>query len=224
MLETEVTVGMFRAFVNETRYESRGDVPYRTLIYPRVARSEPDFSWQNAGYSQTDSHPVTIVSWDDAVAFCSWLSQKIGLGVQLPTEAQWEYACRAGSSSAYSWGNVLNGDKANCDGTRPYRTEQSGPFLKEKAPVRSYAPNLWGLYDMHGNVWEWCQDWLGKYPDRSVTDPEGSSTGETRAIRGGSFIDWACESRSASRENWKPGFRTNYLGFRCLAMPQSDDE
>ncbi len=142
-----------------------------------------------SGSSKDDNFPVVDVSWNDCQEFCR------RTGFQLPTEAQWEYACRAGSTTAYFWGNALNGDKANCDGYFPYGTTIKGKSLG-KTPVGSYQSNAWGLYDMHGNVWEWCQDWYGDYPSGSVTDPAGPSNGSSRVIRGGcfNFSAWYCRS------------------------------
>ena len=174
-------------------------------------------SWLNPGFSQTDNHPVTCVSWDDAVAFCKWLSRKIGENITLPTEAQWEYACRAGSTTAYFWGNALKGDKANCDGNYPCGTTTKGKYLRKTTPVGSYDSNAWGLYDMHGNVWEWCADyWKEEYPSGSVTDPTGPSNGSYRVFRGGSWYNSARHCRSASRRSIEPDGRSDALGFRCV--------
>ena len=161
-----------------------------------------------------DDLPVEMVSWNDCQEFCK-KCVSLGLLVQLPTEAQWEYACRAGSTTAYFWGNALNGDKANCDGNYPCGTTTKGTYLKKTTPVGGYAANPWGLYDMHGNVWEWCQDWYGDYPSGSVTDPTGPSTGSLRVFRGGSWYGYARGCRSAGRGNSVPDYRSNGLGFRC---------
>ena len=216
MLETEVTVSMFQAFVNDSgyEYESKGNTPYGWT----GSDGEPDpiYSWRNPGFSQDNNHPVTCVSWEDAIAFCKWLSTKIGLDITLPTEAQWEYACRAGSKSAYFWGDDLNGNRINSHGFPPSRTKTTGKYIGKTAPVGSYQPNIWGLYDMHGNVWEWCQDRYGDYPypDTSVTDPSGPKTGKERVFRGGCWNYSAFYCRSACRSSGKPGIRFYNLGFR----------
>ncbi|MDO4575234.1 MAG: formylglycine-generating enzyme family protein [Planctomycetia bacterium] len=114
----------------------------------------------NPSYFKGSNLPVEKVSWDDCQKFCQKLRSQ-GLNVQLPTEAQWEYACRAGTTTPFSFGSTLNGDKANCDGNYPYGASTEGTYLKKTAPVGSYSPNAWGLYDMHGNVYEWCADWKG---------------------------------------------------------------
>ena len=169
----------------------------------------------NPSYFKGDDLPVEAVSWKDCQKFCKKCAQ-LGFPVQLPTEAQWEYACRAGSTTAYFWGNALNGDKANCDGNYPCGTTTKGPYLEKTTPVGSYQPNSWGLYDMHGNVWEWCQDWDGDYPSGGVTDPTGPSSGSSRVYRGGSWSDGARNCRSAIRHNLAPGDRGNILGFRLV--------
>jgi formylglycine-generating enzyme required for sulfatase activity len=169
----------------------------------------------NPSYFKGDDLPVENVSWNDSQEFCTKCT-KLGLPVQLPTEAQWEYACRAGSTTAYFWGNALNGDKANCDGRYPCGTTTKGKYLQKTTPVGSYQSNAWGLYDMHGNVWEWCQDWFGDYPCGSVTDPTGSSNVSCRVYRGGGWGDGARRCRSAGRSGHVPDFRGGNLGFRVV--------
>ena len=161
-----------------------------------------------------DDLPVENISWNDCQEFCRKCTQ-LGLSVQLPMEAQWEYACRAGSTTAYSWGNSLNGDMANCDGNYPYGTKTRGNNLEKTAPVASYKPNAWGLYDMHGNVWEWCQDWKADYPSGSVTNPKKLSNGSDRILRGGCWVVGAGSCRSALRHSDAPNFHLNRYGFRC---------
>ena len=167
-------------------------------------------------YFKGDDFPVYCVLWNECQDFCKKCTQ-LGLPVQLPTEAQWEYACRAGSTTAYFWGNALNGDKANCDGRYPCGMRTKGIYVKKPTPVGSYAPNAWGLYDMHGNVSEWCADWYAKdYPSGSVTDPVGPSGGSLRVVRGGSCIISARECRSARRGSCHSQSATGDLGFRVL--------
>ena len=208
MMETEVTVGMFKAFVSDTGYEPKGD---DRLGWTGVSW-EPNSkcSWLNPGFSQTDNHPVTCVSWDDAVAFCKWLSRKIGENITLPTEAQWEYACRAGSTGEYAGdldAMAWYGFNATPKGTSTEATTH---------PVGTKKANDWGLYDMHGNVWEWCADWDGFYPSESVTDPTGSSSGSDRVHRGGSWYLNALCCRSAVRGSSAPRSRGILLGFRVI--------
>jgi formylglycine-generating enzyme required for sulfatase activity len=173
-----------------------------------------------------DQLPVETVSWEEAVKFCKRLSEmpeekKAGRKYRLPTESEWEYACRAGTTTPFHFGSQLNGRQANCDGTDPYGTETKGPYLKKTSPVGTYPANAWGLYDMHGNVWEWCSDWHGEYPAGSVTDPIGPATGSYRINRGGCWGDGAVICRSASCGGNFPSDRSNDLGFRvALSVPQ----
>ena len=130
--------------------------------------------------------------------------------------AQWEYSCRAGTSTPFHFGNELNGTQANCDGNYPYGTTKKGPYLKKTSPVGSYPANAWGLQDMHGNVWEWCQDWYGEYPKDSIKDPKGISNGEYRVLRGGSWDNRARSCRAGFRFWDAPGYRISGCGFRLL--------
>ncbi|MDO4629959.1 MAG: SUMF1/EgtB/PvdO family nonheme iron enzyme, partial [Planctomycetia bacterium] len=161
-------------------------------------------------------NPVEHVSWNDCLNFCTKLSQKIGMKISLPTEAQWEYACRAGTTTPFNFGSTLNGDKANCYGRHPYGTGTKGTYHGKTVAVKSYAPNAWGLYDIHGNVCEWCQDWYGAYPTNSVTDPMGPRSGSRRVIRGGGWNHYALYCRSACRNNCSQEDRDRNLGLRVL--------
>ena len=154
-----------------------------------------------------DNNPVERVSWDDAVEFCRKLSEKEGVEYRLPTEAEWEYACRAGTTTVYSFG-----DDVSELGRYGWFSSNSGGTTH---PVGGKRPNAWGLYDMHGNVFEWCQDWYGDYPSGSVTDPTGPASGDLRVLRGGSFSFQTSYVRSANRYyGFRPGFRNLNLGFR----------
>ena len=176
--------------------------------------------------------PVEQVSWDDCCAFIETLNREYakdlpnGYKFALPTEAQWEYACRAGTTTPYNFGESLNGDKANCDGESPYGTDVKGKRLDHSAPVRSYPPNAWGLYDMHGNVWEWTADRFGYdyyQSDDAKIDPLGSTSGGNRIFRGGSWLYDARSCRSAYRERNLPTYRGYNHGFR-LAIVDSSQE
>ena len=171
------------------------------------------------------SRPVENVSWDDCQEFIAKVNREARRqfcgDARLPTEAEWEYACRAGTQTAYSWGNSLNGEKANCNGNYPYGATIKGTFKQETVNVCSYSPNAWGFYDMHGNVWEWCQDWYGRYPSGAVTDPTGSASGVDRVLRGGGWDNSAGSCRSAYRFRIRPVGRSSICGFRlcCSALP-----
>ena len=152
--------------------------------------------------------PVVDVSWDDASAYLVWLSEKTGDDYRLPMEAEWEYAARAGADTAYSWGNTIGENQANC------YVNLCGAFAYT-APVGSFSSNSFELHDMHGNVYEWVADWFGDYPDsHSVSDPKGPGTGDLRVIRGGSWYDGPQNLRSANRNNDIPISRNSIMGFR----------
>jgi formylglycine-generating enzyme required for sulfatase activity len=158
----------------------------------------------------TSRFPVENVSWEDAVRYCDKLTEKYGNGgrkFRLPTEAEWEYACRGGTQTPFSFGSSCNGTEANCDGRFPFGTSAKGPYLGGTCAVGSYQPNAWGLYDMHGNVLQWCQDWYDKdyYAKSPKRDPQGPNSGKDRVLRGGS---WECNAegcRAASRLWCPPG-------------------
>ncbi|MDR1486089.1 MAG: formylglycine-generating enzyme family protein [Planctomycetaceae bacterium] len=164
--------------------------------------------------------PVEQVSWEDCQGYVSELNSAVSSDYKfsLPTEAQWEYACRAGTTTPFSFGSVLNGDKANFDGNYPYGTDTKGKYLAKTTVVGSYAANAWGIYD---NVWEWCKDWYGAYPSGSVTDPTGATDGSFRVFRGGSWNFNAEHCRSANRFNYSPSFRFNYLGVRLVLFSEN---
>ena len=170
------------------------------------------------------NHPVEQVSWDDAVEFCRRLSAlpaevRSGRRYRLPTEAEWEYACRAGAITASAFGDALGSERANFDGHSPYGGAPKGKYLQRTTPVGSYPSNAWGLYDMHGNVWEWCADWYGeRYYGRSPgSDPAGPDDGDKRVVRGGSWNNNGRSCRSANRYKYKPSHKSGNVGFRVVA-------
>jgi len=161
--------------------------------------------------------PVERVSWEDTQAFISKLNQQDSTGTyRLPTEAEWEYACRAGTSGPFYFGKCLSTDQANYDGNYPLEGCPNGDFRNKTTPVGNFEPNAYGLYDMHGNVWEWCQDWYGEYPTSPVTDPTGPENGADRVLRGGCWNSVAGYGRSAYRDGDWPGLRYDSAGFRLV--------
>lgn len=155
--------------------------------------------------------PVMNVSWNDAKAFADWM------GCRLPTEAEWEYACRAGTKTAYSTGNNITTKQANYNGNFPYKGGEKGKYLRKTQPVGSYEPNPWGIYDMHGNVYEWCSDWYGRYPDSSVENPVGPAEGKYKVYRGGGWNFLARIARSGYRDFYFPDKCDLHIGFRLAA-------
>ncbi|OUD15753.1 hypothetical protein TPSD3_01630 [Thioflexithrix psekupsensis] len=160
--------------------------------------------------------PVINVSWNDAQKYCQWLSQQTGEAYRLPTEAEWEYACRAGTTTRYWWGDEIGKNKANCDGCGSRWGNQ------QTAPVGSFKPNPFGLYDMHGNVWEWCQDgWHGDYKG-APTDGSAWEGGDgMRVLRGGSWSNLPSNLRSALRSRNSPDYSFYNLGFRVVRSSPS---
>ena len=199
----EITVGQFRLFVEETGY--RTDAEKGTEFEGAFGfdsetgelGQSKEYSWRNVGFKQSDEHPVVNVSWNDAVAFCNWLSRKEGKLYRLPTEAEWEYACRAGTTTRYYHGDDPEGLSAVsnvADATAKAKfsdwdwpiTEQDGYAFA--APVGKFKANAFGLYDMHGNAYEWCADWYGEdyYAQSPEDNPPGPAVGFDRVYRGGS--------------------------------------
>jgi formylglycine-generating enzyme required for sulfatase activity len=188
----------------------------------------------NPSYFKGDNLPVENVSWYDAIDYCNKRSVKEGLtaaytrngdnvtwnqnanGYRLPTEAEWEYACRAGTTAPFSTGGNITTDQANYDGNNPYNGNAKGTYREKTWPVGSGAANSWGLYDMHGNVYEWCWDWYGSYASGSQTDPTGAVSGNYRVLRGGGWSYGALGLRSASRDGSTPSDRVSDVGFRFV--------
>jgi formylglycine-generating enzyme required for sulfatase activity len=219
----EVTRGQFAAFIQATKHKTeaelraeREDDPVTVIVPDSTPRERLGLTWRKPGFVQDDNHPVVYVDWRDADAFCRWLSMKEKRSYRLPTEAEWEYACRAGTRGPYYTGEQLPASQANYYGT-PEQPTSNDPRTR---PVGSYPANPWGLHDMAGNVGEFVADWYGKYPAQAVRDPcirEKLDHG-THVVRGGAWCDppWFC--RSASR-SWVAGggmfgAPSNTTGFR----------
>jgi sulfatase modifying factor 1 len=229
----EVTVGDFDAFVADTGYrteaERDADGGFGIDFQTAAVKQTQGIDWRSPGFPdfvQTPRHPVLLISWADAEAFCRWLSGREGLVYRLPTEAEWEYAARAGTASRYWFGHADAGlaDTANV-ADRALRDRMpaatwsadwsdGAPFT---APVGRFRPNPWGLYDMHGNVWEWTSDGYSEYAPRALlVDPRGPDHA-FRSIRGGGWFNPPAQQRSAMRVYFKPTFRYCLLsGFRVV--------
>ena len=168
---------------------------------------------------ETGSLPVEQVTWEEAAEFCRKLQYLSGMNAELPTEAEWEYACRAGTQTIYSFGNTIQPEDANYDDSEPGNIEQKRKAIRNPYPVGGFEPNAWGICDMHGNVAEWCRDRFGNLNAEPVEDPVGPETGTSRVFRGGAwFLDSSC-CRSAYRYGIDPDTRAYYLGFRVVIEP-----
>jgi formylglycine-generating enzyme required for sulfatase activity len=176
---------------------------------------------ESVGGLKTADFPVEAVCWKDAVAFCAKLSatgaeRKAGRVYRLPTEAEWEYACRAGTTTPFHFGKSASSTQANFDGNKPYGDGKKGPSLNRTSKVGSYKPNAWGLYDMHGNVWQFCSDWhdANYYRASPKKDPKGPATGSNVVVRGAGYLYEADWCRSAFRLGVGPTAKWDHVGFR----------
>jgi formylglycine-generating enzyme required for sulfatase activity len=225
-----VTRGQFRQFVADAGYKTDAEIGKP----PGAWGWDPDkkdfdfnakYSWRNVGFEQSDEHPVVNVSWNDAMAFCRWLSFKEGKTYRLPTEAEWEYACRAGTTTRYYSGDdpetlAKVGNVADATYRAKFPDEKHSIKASDgyvfTAPVGKFKPNSFGLYDMHGNAWQWCADRYGAeyYAKSPADDPTGPDSGDRRVLRGGSWVNRPGSARSANRGRNSPYNRGYGAGFR----------
>ena len=250
MGQFEVTLGQFQSFCHDAHYridaERDGEPMTGFGANGEFIKSTAFRPW-SPGWPIENDHPAGYVSWNDAVAFCDWLSRKEGKKYRLPTEAEWEYACRAGTSTRFHCGNgpeelirYCNTSDADRAAALPARFvdafDKNGKKLDKKipypylsghdgyawtAPVGKFRPNSFGLYDMHGNSWEWCSDWFGEhyYAESPVDDPKGPPTGTSRVSRGGAFDNTPFTLRCARRDGGTPSSRDCHDGFRVVCEP-----
>ena len=240
-----VTRAQFQQFVENTAYRTEAEVDgkggggYTEGENPPLAK-KPSFNWRNTGFPQEDDSPVVNVSWNDAILFCRWLSKKEGKTYRLPSDAEWEFACRAGTTTRFAMGNrpddlvnvaniadlayfaMLDGGTSSAEATE--RRRVMGMMLNGNdhyaftSPVGRFKPNAFGLYDMQGNAATWCGDWFEAdyYAHSPLDDPQGPRSGNVRLVRGGSwqFIPVYC--RSAARFAYPPSSHESFLGFRVV--------
>jgi formylglycine-generating enzyme required for sulfatase activity len=207
---------------DETRHEVTISKPYWMGKYEVTQAQWEAVMGNNPSEIKGAKLPVENVSWDEAMAFCKKLTEQErtagrlpeGYRYTLPTEAEWEYACRAGTTTPFSTGNNFTAEQGNYDGRIPYNRNATREYRKMTTEVGSFPANAFGLYDMHGNVGELCRDWDGAYPTGSVTDPTGARTGSARIARGGSWYSNARSCRSAYRAAVTSGARSSNYGFR----------
>jgi formylglycine-generating enzyme required for sulfatase activity len=223
MQTTEVTIKQFSEFVRATEYLTSAQFYGYSWVWRKAWLKVEGASWHQPlgpGDSTyiTNSHPVVQVNWYDTMAFCKWLSEKEGKIYRLPTEAEWEYVCRAGTNTPFSYGKTISSDQANFEGTYVYGDSPKGIYREIILPVGSFSPNAWGVFDMHGNVWEWCSDFFGVdyYKISPTQDPPGPNSGDFRVIRGGSWYNYARILRSALRFGKDPSNQDSNLGFRVV--------
>jgi formylglycine-generating enzyme required for sulfatase activity len=160
--------------------------------------------------------PVECVSWDDCQEFIKKLREKAKdrKAYRLPTEAEWEYGCRAGTTTPFHFGETISTEQANYDGNSIYGEGKKGVYRKKTTPVGTFPANAWGLHDMHGNLFQWCQDWYDDYPKNDVIDPKGPEKGKGRVLRGGCWSNFPGFCRSAHRSWLVPGYRNDGYGLR----------
>jgi len=208
-----VTRGEFAAFASATGYKTDGGAYVWT---GKEWKLDPKKSWCDPGFAQDDSHPVVCVNWNDARAYIAWLNGVSGASYRLLSEAEWEYACRAGSSTPFWWGTSITPEQANYNGDYTYNRGPKGAYRQKTVPVESFKRNPWGLFQMHGNVWEWCEDcWNDSYKD-AASDGSARTTGDCdmHVLRGGSWYLYPQSLRSARRVGISRVNRFNYIGFR----------
>jgi len=238
-----VTLGEFRLFIETAGYRTDAEKEGNGQVWlGKRWGKNPSANWKNPGFGQEEKNPVVLVSWYDAIRYCNWLSEREGLipayaisgtnviwtrkatGYRLPTEAEWEYSCRAGTTTRFWSGDdesTLAG-KANIldrSAAKKYPEweipDNHNDGYAETSPAGSFAANPWGLFDMHGNIKEWCWDWYDtSYESGDQTDPTGRAAGSSRVVRGGGWCEPPDSQRSAYRDGCIPFWSANYIGFR----------
>jgi formylglycine-generating enzyme len=229
-----IPAGRFRMGSPRSQQGRDQDETLHTVVFPRgfymsihlvtqkhwvrVMKNNPSH------FREGEDLPVEWISWLDCQRFCRRLKKIDGNEYRLPTEAEWEYSCRAGSSTAFHFGDDIGFDDANYESSYSYRKTREHPPRNRTTPVGSFRPNAFGLYDCHGNLQEFCQDWYGPYPIRRVIDPKGPESGENRMIRGGSWGAHPARCRCAEREWMRSDDRSQFVGFRICFTPNPTAE
>jgi formylglycine-generating enzyme required for sulfatase activity len=214
-----VTLDAFKAFVAETNHDTGKSA---VVWNGKEWKDTPGKGWRDPGFAQAGNNPVCCVNWNDAKAFTAWLNKKLGLtgrpdAYRLPSEAEWEYACRAGTDTPFSFGQTINTDQANYDGNYSYGAgKKTGVYHRKTMPVGSFLANPFGLHEMHGNVWEWSEDTFQKNYEGAPRDgsPWVGTDSSSRVLRGGSWDVSPSWLRSAGRSDGFPSYRDNDWGFR----------
>ncbi|MDB9326877.1 formylglycine-generating enzyme family protein, partial [Nodularia spumigena CS-590/02] len=189
--------------------------------YPVTQAQYQAIMGTNPANFKGEKRPVEQVSWDDAVEFCEKLGQRTGKTYKLPSEAEWEYACRAGTTTPFYFGETITTDLVNYDGNNPYGDAPKGEYRQQTTDVGIFPPNSFGLYDMHGNIWEWCQDTYKENYQGAPTDGSAYESGndnDYRLLRGGSWVSLARNCRSANRVRFARASRGYNVGFRLVCV------
>ncbi|WP_353929813.1 bifunctional serine/threonine-protein kinase/formylglycine-generating enzyme family protein [Okeanomitos corallinicola TIOX110] len=196
-----------------------GKYPLTQAQYQAILGNNPGSFKGDGSTSLTNQRPVEYVSWDDAVAFCEKLSQKTGKNYKLPSEAQWEYACRAGTTTPFYFGESITPDLVNYNGNYSYADAPKGKYREQTTDVGTFPPNAFGLYDMHGNVWEWCEDsWQDSYINAPIGGSALNRQSDTKTMRGGSWGYFPENCRSACRYGSYRDYHSNFIGFRVVCV------
>jgi formylglycine-generating enzyme required for sulfatase activity len=222
--QTPITQAQWRAVA---QWQRRGHEDGE--LWPEVLDADPVAKLDDAERFAGEQRPVVNVSWHDAMAFCQRLRLRTGKNYTLPSEAQWEYACRAGTTTPFHFGDTISTKLANYDGSELYGNGQKGEYRQQTTDVASFPANPWGLHDMHGNVWEWCADhWHNNYKGApedgrawiNEEAKEDKNSSNDRLLRGGSWLNDPRYCRSAYRGSNHPDFRFFSFGFRVCCLPQ----
>jgi formylglycine-generating enzyme required for sulfatase activity len=222
--QTPITQAQWRAVAQWQRREHEDGE-----LWPEVLDADPVAKLDDAERFAGEQRPVVNVSWHDAMAFCQRLRLRTGKNYTLPSEAQWEYACRAGTTTPFHFGDTISTKLANYNGNELYGDGQKGEYRQQTTDVASFPANPWGLHDMHGNVWEWCADhWHSDYKGApedgrawiNEEAKENKNSSNAKLLRGGSWFSLSRNCRSAYRYDGLPDYRLNDFGFRVCCLPQ----
>ncbi|MCB9481520.1 MAG: SUMF1/EgtB/PvdO family nonheme iron enzyme [Desulfobacteraceae bacterium] len=220
IMTKEVTVGDWKQFTSETGYKTEAENNGGALVWIGYKWDKSwKYNWKNPGFDQNDNEPVTCITYNDALNYCEWLSQKEGLKYKLPTEAQWEYSCRAGTETEFAYGQCLLDNQANFAANSRRGDCPEGKNRNRTIETGILEPNQWGLFDIHGNVLEWCSDFYAPYDISDSTDPNGPVTGETKVVRGCSWETDINNCRSGNRFSESMNSAKNNTGFRLVLIP-----
>jgi formylglycine-generating enzyme required for sulfatase activity len=213
-----ITFGEFKTFVTSSGHEMAGG------CYDAAVKLDPSHDWRSPGFVQTDAHPVVCVNFEDATAYARWLSERTGKPYRLLSEAEREYVARAGTTTPFWWGANISTDRANYDGRVTYEGGRGGEFRKGTVPVDSFEANPWGLFNVHGNVWEWTSDCWNDGNAGNPGDGSARASGDCtlRVLRGAGWGNHPHTLRSAKRSRGAPLARQRNVGFRVARSLDAD--